>query len=430
MLDIFLLSLFSVFWLITFISILRKSIFIGLFYAFLYIYCIFAMIGYCFLPELSELLLQAYFGKVVFYKFYVFNFLSFIAFYVFFLFFQKILKASKPYTVIKVPDRRLTYAGLLIVHLFFASLFLLFLVSYNTLTYDNVADEDSSSATGATFMLFMILYKLLALTTALLYCLLRIKSKNKDISIISSGTFRYLFIISLSLLFLISFKVGSRTDLLAFIIAVVVFEIQMGITRSKIIFASILGCFAAFLFIYLEQTRAQGPDLGLSTAEKIIAQDYYPPAHILFAAIEYNFVQPLTVLSSNVANSLVKLKYPYLQNILMDIFMPGRGSRRSSIAFYVFSEGFMVLGYLGFLYNGFVLNSLIFLWNKIAHSNKKQINYIFIALFATQCANLARSQTSYFIKDLYLSFLPVLVLFFLFTGYIFSIGKAKIANAS
>jgi hypothetical protein len=432
MLDAFLLIFFSVFVFITFYFIIKRNILFGLFYIFLYVYCIFSQIGYCFFPEISEVLLQAYFGKVVFYKFYIFNFLSFISFFCCFKFLHPfLLKKLSNYRLTKIKSRSLPIIGVVGISIYFLLLIALFLKLFNSLTYDNIADEEFAKTLGVDFSIFIFLFKTLATLTASMYFLIRLKNKT-NLTKVSNSILYFLFITAISLLLTITLKVGSRTDLLAFCLAVVVFEIQMGVTKKKILAFSVFLVLAASLFNYIESVRKNeaGRDLGFSPIETIIAKDYYAPAHVLFAAIEYHYIHPVQVLSSNFCNSLVKLKYPYLQYFVMELFMPGRASRSASIAFYVFSEGFMAIGFLGFIYNGIVLNFLLSLWNRIASSEKKEINIVIVALFATQLANLARSQTSYFIKDLYIIFLPVFLFLFCFTGYIFKVGRSNLSGNS
>ena len=98
MLDFLLLIIFSLFVLITFNLIRKRSLLFAGLYIFIFIYSIFAQIGYCYYPELSELI-KAYFGKYYFYKFYFFNFLSFIIFNILFFWFFPYLNRIKKYEV-------------------------------------------------------------------------------------------------------------------------------------------------------------------------------------------------------------------------------------------------------------------------------------------------------------------------------------------
>ena len=74
------------------------------------------------------------------------------------------------------------------------------------------------------------------------------------------------------------------------------------------------------------------------------------------------------------------------------------------------------MGWLGFLYNGLVVFAGMMLWRLMANSNCKYYNLFMIALVSTQIVNITRGQSSYFVKDIYMFFIPAMALFFLATG--------------
>ena len=47
--------------------------------------------------------------------------------------------------------------------------------------------------------------------------------------------------------------------------------------------------------------------------EGIVRDDYFGPSQILFTAINYNYIDPLKVIISNISNSLILLNEPYLR---------------------------------------------------------------------------------------------------------------------
>ena len=89
-----LILLFSTFFIFSLFYIVRRDIFYGGVYLFLYIYIIFVLIGYKYLPELS-IFIKAYFGPEIFIPLTLFVFASFISFFISFCsFYHKIQKKT------------------------------------------------------------------------------------------------------------------------------------------------------------------------------------------------------------------------------------------------------------------------------------------------------------------------------------------------
>jgi hypothetical protein len=209
--------------------------------------------------------------------------------------------------------------------------------------------------------------------------------------------------------------------LLALTISIIIFEIKASSNakrdkRKILLRLSALALVVLLSLTVLEYARTDSSPDEKPLTEVILYKDYYPPSHILMAAIEYNFVNFSEVLKSNISNSLIKMNYPYLQTTVADIFNPGVSTRSSSYAFYIFSEGFIAVGWFGFLYNAIVVFLGLSLWKALALSTNEYYNLFVLALISTQLANIARSQSSYFVKDLYTIYLPGLLLFYLATG--------------
>jgi hypothetical protein len=150
--------------------------------------------------------------------------------------------------------------------------------------------------------------------------------------------------------------------------------------------------------------------------EGLILKDYYSPAHILLGAMSLDYVDTWEVLKSNACNGLILFNYPYLQTTVADLFNPGVSSRSASYAFYIFSEGFLAMGWLGWIYNAVVVCGGFFSWRILACSDYRPYRLFVYALLGTQIVNLVRGQSSYFLKTGYMFLLPSFVLFFLLTG--------------
>ena len=81
----FLIAIFSVIFLFTWQYIWRRDVLFGTLYFFLFVYAVFAEIGYAYFPELS-ISIKAYFEPEIFYAVNIFVTLSFITLFLCFVF--------------------------------------------------------------------------------------------------------------------------------------------------------------------------------------------------------------------------------------------------------------------------------------------------------------------------------------------------------
>ncbi len=228
-----------------------------------------------------------------------------------------------------------------------------------------------------------------------------------------------LFFLFLLTFLVVSLKSGARTDMAALFLGL----IAGFLSKSTNIFKTILhilpyaiGIF--FIFIYVGIVRDDfGGKSSISALSSVLLTDFYPPGHILFAAINYSFVNPSVVFASNFSNSLILLGYPYLQAPITELFNPDVVTRNTGYAFYVFTEGYMALGKYGFLYNGLVLWFWSSLWLMLSKTNNKNFNVFFAALMATMIFNFCRGQTSYFFKYFYIYAIPSIIIYLNLIGH-------------
>lgn len=414
--DLFLLIFFTFFILITGIYIFKRNILFGGLYFFLFIYSIFAQIGYCFFPELSELA-KAYFGKQAFYEFYFFNILSFLFFFIIFYFTYPILIKVKKYELIKESKGMKPYIFLFIIFCYFSFIFLYFINHLDVINWTNAADEDFLKNQGLVYKLFAASFKTLNGIAIIFYIKWRVKNEYENISFFPKSFLLFLLALSLVMLLLICNQIGSRTDIVAFILGVGIFEVKQGLSVKKILKFLTVTLVLLIFMLYLENARAENTAISeFSSAEKIIYKDYFAPAHMLYTAIGLNYINPLQVLTSNFANSFFLLNVDYLQKPLTDLINPGVATRSAGYAFYLFTEGYMFMGFFGFLYNGLMLMLGLSIWYLIYNSKNKYYNLIIFCLMSTQLVNFSRSQSSYFYKDIWVFLLPYLILFYLSSG--------------
>jgi hypothetical protein len=419
---IVMLVLFSIFVLGTTVWMARHDIIFGGFFAFFYVYTIFAMVGYQFYPLVSWSL-RLYFGTAVYEVYFWFVTLSFAAFAAAFAVGRRWLVRTDRYGVAYAPRtrRRLLYfagcAGFLV---WMAAVFAR---DYNQIAYTNDPQMPD--------FLFAIGFKQMIVVLLVLYAVIRRHSMGGT----ERGIAGLLFLTGTLLFIAIASKVGSRSDILALLLGLAIYEAYPAFTsrtgglrlrldaRQLRVFAavSVTLVVAVVLLFRLEGARTGTlPAARLPLYATILYNDYFTPAHMLFAAIGLDFVQPMFVLKSNLANAFFVgrvFDVPYLQTEIGNIVAPGSSSRTGSFGFYIFAEGYLAFGRWGFLYNGIVPLLGIALWRLLlASSADRRFNAFGAALTAMFFASIARSGTVLIVRDLYFFVVPALVLFWLATG--------------
>ena len=411
-----LIGIFAVIFIVTGYYIWTRDILYGFVYLFLFIYTVFAQIGYAYFPALSEWI-KAYFGPEIFYDVNIFVTLSFVSFFAAFYFLHKYVVRRPAYKVVQSHQRlSVIFYLLVLAHLIFMGWY--FAENYDLIAYANASNEDFLIREGVTYIIFGIGFKLSVVINLILYFLLRVRVNGAPS--INRYPMLALLIFEIILFFSISVKIGSRTDPLALTLAVVVLEMGLINRSPRNYFAWFKIAVVVAAVIYgltvIESIRSHDAIEVDSLAERILFKDYYAPAHILIAAMALHYVDPWEVVVSNATNALILLNHPYLQTTVADIFNPGVSSRSASYAFYIFSEGYLAVGWFGFIYNGLVVFLGLSLWRRLANSDNHYYNFFMLSLVATQITNITRSQSAYFVKDIYTIFVPAMILFFLATG--------------
>lgn len=414
--------------LLTFL-IWRRDVYFAIFFSMLVLYSVVAQWGYFLVPELSEVILRMYFGEAAIAPAAFFTSLSLLALFASYRFVYKPLTRKQTFRLKKARDQSgiflILYAASLIAFL------LVYLPLRAELNYGNASDEDFLESAGLLYRIFWQFYKFSVFGLLVAYALARQRifrdSARQRALLLMLAIHGAIFIAA-------TITVGSRTDPLALVLGIVGFEVYsrklatqstrgIAFAKRRLPIGKILiGCaLALYLLTLLESYRSGGSttrdDVSASAvAQAALLKDYYTPFHVLVGAMEQNYVAPLTAISSNLANSLMFLGVDYLQYFVVEQWAPGSVSRSSSPALFAFTEGFVTLGWLGFSYNGVVWAAGIALWRKLSRTNNDHFNALAFCITLALAATMARSQSSYFIKDIYLWFLPALLLYALAAG--------------
>lgn len=387
-------------------------------YVFLFIYGFFALLGYWYYPDFSKSI-NAYFGSDEYLDYFIFYLVSlFLSFITFFL--MSAILSKRGMVLYRITQER-ENVGVYWIYVFLYSLFLsglslLFLRNYHLVDY--------SSAPSGDFGLLIALYKYLTVFCFVHYASIFLSR--------SSGILKprrmvvLLTIASFTLEVFISAKIGSRTDLLALILGIVflhLFKASRQGGLKKLIFRVLVVVTPLMLMLFsMEYIREENARYN-GLAEAIIFKDYFAPLHILFATMHYDLIDPINVIKSNFYNSLVMMGYPYLQTDIGNMLIEGSSSRSTGYAMHIFSEGYMFSGWSGVVYNSLVITIGVSIWRILSLSSSFSFNCFAIGLVAMQLANISRGQSMYFIKDLYLIFVPAIILFLSINGQ--RIGRVK-----
>lgn len=424
---IYLIVLLSVFVFYCIVKMFRKGDDVqAFFFFFLYLYSIFAQIGYVYFPELS-MLMRAYFGIELFYKYWLFIFLSFVGTYFVYCFLLPKKLSSISYVIREGCHRNASFLSI--------NVLLLIILYVYFVQNRSLFGWGGASPMGNVW--FVIGFRIHTICTFILYALLRSKSKT-------SLVFKLLFIVDFIFFLQVTFAAGVRSAIVSFFMSILFFELfpffySLKYRKKKILrFLGLSVCLvialSALLNIRAQETvsitslvKSGEQENDQSFYEKILMQDYYAPSHTLFVSMRYEYVDFWETMKSNFANSLVKMNYPYLTEKIVAI-VNGTQERGVGWAYHLFVEGYNAWGMLGFIYNAFILNLGILLWSFFYNSNNLFFNRIMLSFVASLIIGATRGQSCAFIQSSWMFLIPAIFLLVLATNSKFFLKVKKYAK--
>lgn len=417
--------LFSLFFLVTFAHIAKHDYIFGFFYAFLFIYTIFTQIAYVVYPEtLAAISTDQYYGLDIYYRYILFVSLSFLAIYFVFIFIHRKNVDTHLFSIIKSKRPALTnhfvFLSIIVVHNIIMIYFLA--SSYEALSY-------YTQGTLKANKIFFYGFYFYEITLLVLYVKL-----TKFSNIIEKHLYSILFLMSGAIFLAISVRSGQRIEMISFFLGFTTYIFLSSSTTfrdktktilklspiliSILIFANIVRTLRGSFISMSDFVHAflSSPIEYLSiffNPKAIIMQDYVVPSLTLLTSMNYHIVFPLEVIKSNFFNSFVLFGYPTLGSTLSRIIDPFGGI---GYGYYFLTEGYNFMGWYGIIYNALVFVIGLALWKKISSSDNKVFSNYMTAIIAMQVFGIVRGQGSFFIKGVYLSFIPAIILFSLASG--------------
>jgi hypothetical protein len=406
----------------------RDALYAG-FFVFFFVYTIFAMIGYRYFP-IASLVFNAYFGPAIFRPYLVFVALSFLAYWVFFRLGHRWLVGNVLREVRYAPNAVVKWIALGVATLFVAWMAITLARIYPAISYAAIPQIPNFA--------FAFAFKNSIFVILLLLAFARHHAVTAFEKLAATALVSLLGVVFL----LTALRAGNRTDILALLLGLVWYEsapylfdtrwrFRPRVTRQLLAKAAILatiGGAALALMVWISGARSSAPVEPGPLYARILVNDYYAPAHILFGAMAFDYVRPLLILKSNIANSLLiggVLNVPYPQTEIGNMLVPGSSSRSTGFAYFIFTEGFMAMGRFGAVYNGLIPVIAIALWRRLGRTSDRQYNAFVGALCAMSFATVARSGNYLLLRVYLFNLLPFLLMFRIVTGAVSSAAVAR-----
>ena len=300
-----------------------------------------------------------------------------------------------------------------------------YILSYFFLNQDAFNWGDGSNSLGSP--LFAISYRVFIAGTVLLigYNLIE-KRKNTFL-------YRILILIGTWTIFAVAVKASSRSDIIYFIVALAILFISYyKISNAKLI---VLSMFLIPSIIFFSQLMLlnrsvltnssffETYDLITNTIflfdqESLIlfvSQDYFSPAATLIMSFEKEIIIPSQVIISNFLNSFYFIGGDTISSLVVSEY--GLTYKRGAgFAYLLYTEGYNLMGFSGFIYNGFVGGLFLFILNAGLKGVSGNNLIILQAILAILLLQIIRGQTGTAFKALY-TFLPIFYFYCKMFGY-------------
>ncbi len=422
---ILLVIVLFIFYLLTSLYIYKKSSLFFLAYFILFMYTIFTQLGYIFYPnEIMIVSHNQYYGTDIFIYYWIYIMLSFIAIFIFFVItysplYKLKFKIAIDSEYIKKYD--ILYIVILLVYEFF--LIYNLIKNYNILSYYNQIILKSNK-------IWFYLYSFNGIIILSLYCKICISTN------IIKKIFLLLIMILSAITFLVtSIRSGQRIEIALFIISYVTYLWHYSFDKihKKHKIKYLCSIFMIiFLFIMLSQgiRLSRGYNntpaaffniitnidtyMSIIHPKHIIFQDYAVPSLTLVTSINYSIIIPEDVLKSNITCLVPFIKHYSLGEVLSRIIDPYGWA---GYGYYILTEGYNIAGFLGFIYIAFIfVVGFRFLESFFANTNDKMFNAYMYAIIAFTSLSIVRGQSMFFLKAIYLYFLPAIILWNMLSG--------------
>jgi len=391
----------------------------------LFAYCVFAILGSIYYPRRLFFTSGGQdYGIEQFNRFVDYIFLSFVMIALFYLLSRKIVPNFKVVLVKKQRGSLFLFNTIIYIYILVIGLYLF--RNYSSLSYLQQSVLKGKKIWFYSYSASGVI--ILSLIVSILSVNRRVQ-KNHQILLL-------LLVIFIQLL--TSFRSGQRSEILAWVNAVVIFtlsepdlerknrSIRNNKKKHKLkLFGLIL--LIILLFQIIRSTRGSFIDdisidirailNSLFSAEVIIFQDWVLPPLTLLTAMNYKLIDPIFILKSNAIN--------LFSFFWGSVLSPGGKLSRfidpsgvKGYGYHILTEGYQIAGWGGIIVSAV---SLVFFYKAyqvlFITANNKLYNKYVNGLLAFFIINIIRNSGLFFLKGIYFYVVPGIILYGIFLGY-------------
>lgn len=431
-----LIILFIIFFFFSFRYFFKMNDLVALAYFGLFLYTIFTMIGYLAYPDIAKAK-SLYFGKDIWYYYYYFITVSFV---LSFLLYRILASCRFTFFSLELHAKRsclsTQFYYIVAIALCFGAVAILILWS-DRFSYRN------KSQTGFDLLLNYWI-SCVGFLGMLSWMKFRTAARGRNFARLIDLV---IMVISLAIFSYLEMHNGTRSPILYVGIGMFVFEaaplyktikkrpyffLAICIISAPVIIFLVAMTYARYIYgspTFMQTVSLLGDVIAVSHSdglgELIFDQDYFYPSLLLFKVINDGFINPGQYIISNLANSLIMVKYPLLsQVVVQDLY--GDLPRAVGFAYHLFIDGYIVFGVFGVFINAIIWNIYMRLWSWFCSTNDMGFNRAMLAFLCTRVINGMRGQSQGMIKLLWFEIVPAVLLLLLAYGLRLTIVKRNI----
>lgn len=389
----------------------NKDRYCCIFYSILYLYSLPCEIAYLYYPDFLG---QYYLGYEYGNLFVIFITLSFVFLFVFGALGHRVAFTQRIFMTVENVSKKSKYKTTALLITLVISLIQLFLIIkyWDFITYYNIVSDKVEKPFGVLFLKTIHSYigYIIVVFFGFILAYLTRKREGKITLILIS------FLLSSLNMLLFSIKSGDRAELVGTIVGCISLTIlnrKVSMKTIGKIAVCLIGAFAVMLYI----RSARSSEVSYENlAEILLKQDYLLPAINIVAVIKNNFISfEDWFLSSLSKSTFILFEYDYLHQTVNGLLLSDT-SGSAGLGFNMLTEGYVVWGWLGVLYNGLIINMWLRIWKFIAKTNDSQTTSTLMAIQISMFFALVRAETVYFIRMLLLYFIIAFIFYIILTG--------------
>lgn len=214
-----------------------------------------------------------------------------------------------------------------------------------------------------------------------------------------------------------SFKTADRSGIFVILLGIGVIMLYRRSAKSLLKAGAVLFVLYVIMQSIIYSIRNIGASSESQWIELFFPSGIYANVISAFAVMRLKYIDPIEVIIATIAKSFPLTRHPYLYMTVSSLFSRITVDGVSGFGYFLLSDGYIAMGYMGFLYNGFVCGGLLLFWRKLANTNDKEFNFVLLALMSSVLMSLVRGAGNcYFIKYIITVFIPCMFVYLKLSG--------------